>query len=58
MSDDESPTDEIDRLLDAIRCDWRRLGAASTDFEKRRLRKAMQAAFDALQRRLQDESES
>ncbi len=58
MSDDEGPTGDIDRLLDAIRRDSRRLGAATTDFERRRLRKVMQALFEDLQRLLQDPSGS
>ena len=58
MSDDENPTGDIDRLLDAIRRDSRRLGAATTDFERRRLRKVMQALFEDLQRLLQDPSGS
>ncbi len=56
MSDDESPGGDFDRLLDDIRDDWRRLGAADGDFEKRRIRKDMQALFEALRRRLEDDA--
>ncbi len=53
MSDDEGPDGDFDRLLDDIRRDWRRLGAADNELEKRRIRKAMQARFEALRRRLE-----
>ncbi len=53
MSDDESPSGDVDRLLDDIRADWRRLGAAGDDLEKRRLRKHMQTLFEALRDRLE-----
>ena len=53
MSDDEGPDGDFDRLLDDIRRDWRRLGAADNELEKRRIRKGMQARFEALRRRLE-----
>lgn len=52
MSDDESPAGDLDGLLDEIRRDWRRLNAAGTDFERRRIRRDMQARFEELRRRL------
>ena len=55
MSDDESPDGDFDRLLDDIRRDWRRLGATDNDLEKRRVRKNMQARFEALRRRLESD---
>ena len=53
MSDDESQTGEVDRLLDAIRHDWRRLADASTELERRRIRKAMHRCFEELRERLE-----
>ena len=58
MSDDESPGGEFDRLLDDIRRDWRRLGVATGELERRRIRKDMQARFEALRRRLDQDAEN
>ena len=55
MSDDENPLGEVEQLLEDIRGDWRRLGVAGSDLEKRRIRKEMQARFEALRRQLDDE---
>ena len=57
MSEDESVADEIDGLLDSIRRDWRRLGAATGDFERRRIKQEMQRRFEDLRRRLEQEPE-
>jgi len=58
MSDDESDADDVERLLEDIRGDWRRLGDAVTDLEKHQVRKEMQARFEALRRRLEHEGGS
>ncbi len=58
MSDDESPLGEVDQLLEDIRGDWRRLGEAGSDREKRRIRKDMQARFEALRCKLENEPET
>jgi hypothetical protein len=58
MSDDDRPTGELDRLLDDIRGDWRRLGAAGSDLERRRIRQEMQARFDALRLRLEKDPDA
>ena len=54
MSEDEDGQDNIDRLLDAIRRDWRRLSAAAGDFERRRIKQEMQRRFEELRRRLEE----
>ncbi len=54
MSEDESGADEIDRLLDSIRKDWRRLSSAAGDFEQRRIKQEMQRRFEDLRRRLDE----
>ena len=58
MSDDDSLAGEFDRLLDDIRGDWRRLGAADSDPERRRIRQEMQARFDALRLKLEKDPEA
>jgi hypothetical protein len=55
MSDDQGPGAEFDRLLDDIREDWRRLDAAKDDLTRRRIRKDMQALFETLRRRLEED---
>ncbi|HEY5412842.1 MAG TPA: hypothetical protein VIJ94_19155 [Caulobacteraceae bacterium] len=57
MSNDEVPTGDIDGMLDAIRSDWRRLGASSNAFQQRRIRRDMQARFEDLSRQLAGDRE-
>ena len=54
MNEDEGQAADIDRLLDAIRSDWRRLGGADGDFQRRRIKQEMQRRFEELRRRLEE----
>ncbi len=58
MCDDEGPTHDIDGMLDAIRSDWRRLGASTNPFQQRRIRRDMQARFEDLERQLAGDPQS
>jgi hypothetical protein len=55
MSDEDSPSGEVERLVEDIRGDWRRLSAADSDLEKRRIRQDMLARFEALRRQMEDD---
>ena len=52
VGQEQPETDSVDRLLDDIRRDWRRLGAAEGEDMRQRIRKQMQRSFDELRQQL------
>jgi hypothetical protein len=57
MSREQADGDGVDRLLDDIRSDWRRLGAAGDETARRQIRQEMQRRFDELRQRLELEAD-
>jgi hypothetical protein len=58
MSQEQADEDGVDQLLDGIRNDWRRLGAADGEFARRRIREQMHQRFEELRQRLDLEGDT